>query len=83
MQVRSPERYQNQQVLSNHHNFFFAHQNLVRPIELQRRHTKLLEVEILDPKVQKFKDTSIMGWPTDHSLNKGLKGMSTWIIHNF
>jgi hypothetical protein len=45
IQVCYLERDKNQQVLGSYHNFHLTHQILVRPMELQRRHIRVLQEE--------------------------------------
>jgi hypothetical protein len=41
-------------VWGSYHNFHLAHQILVRPVELQRRNLRVLQVSILDQEGKKF-----------------------------
>jgi hypothetical protein len=54
IQVRYLERDTNQQFLESYHNFFLAHQIVVRPMALHKRHIMVLQVEISDLEGLKF-----------------------------
>ena len=53
-QVHSPQWGKNNKFWGNHPKFLLAYHNLIKPMELQRRHTNLIQAKILELKGPKF-----------------------------
>jgi hypothetical protein len=71
-----PERPKINKVWESYPNFHLAHLILVRPVTLQRRHFRVLQVEISDSKGPKFhKYIRRKVGHKDRLQTKGLKGM--------